>query len=82
MESMLGGSNMMQWRDYISSMGENSAVFLPSFLYYLSVLPVLPIGYYFLPVLTYLCESHFHPTSHSSQESESHLLTVTLKKGA
>lgn len=36
----------------------------------------------FLPVLAYLSESDFHPTSHTSQESESDLLTRTMRKDA
>ena len=48
MESMLAGSNMMQWRDYVSSMGRNAAVFclslLPSSFY--ALLSVLPYRYY------------------------------------
>lgn len=59
MESMLAGSNMMQWRDYVSSMGRKAAgfclSFLPSSSYFL--LSVLPYLYYLQGITSLLCYS-------------------------
>lgn len=42
--------------------------FLLLFLAFCIILSVLPTRCYFLTVLLYIGESHFHPTSHSSQD--------------